>query len=213
MSLLTSTLTPCQERCFDAFKKGNSLVMTGPAGCGKSFLIKEMHKYALENKKNIAVTALTGAAAALISGLTLHGWAGVGLATGSSQEIHLSMRKYRKTHIQRWKDLDILIIDEISMMGSDLFNKLHGLAQLIRNNGLFFGGIQVVLCGDFCQLKPVGENGAAAKFCFESAVWQKYLSDETYYLDQVMRQTDPVFQNLLASIRLGNLSAEEKEVL
>ena len=208
----SSTLTSCQEHCFSAFKKGVSLVMTGPAGCGKSFLVREMNAYTNVNKKNIAVTALTGAAAALISGVTLHGWAGIGLAQGSSSEILHNMRKYRKTHVQRWKDLDILIIDEISMMGADLFNKLNGLAQLIRQNGLFFGGIQVVLCGDFCQLKPVAEGGNT-KFCFESALWQKHLMSETYYLNQVMRQTDPVFQDLLSNLRMGILTAKHKEIL
>ena len=186
--------------------------MTGPAGCGKSFLVRQMNKYAMENNKNIAVTALTGAAAALISGLTLHGWAGIGLANGSSEEIHQSMRKYRKTHVQRWIDLDILIIDEISMMGADLFNKLNSLAQIIRRNGLFFGGIQVILCGDFCQLKPVSE-GSSSKFCFESAVWQKHLSMETYYLEKVMRQNDPIFQELLSSLRVGLLTKEHMKIL
>jgi ATP-dependent DNA helicase PIF1 len=205
-----SQLTDCQERCFNAFKKGMSLVMTGPAGCGKSFLICQMNKYALEQNKTIAVTALTGAAAALVSGLTLHKWGGIGLATGSSEEIYQNMRKYGKTG--PWRDLDILIIDEISMMGAELFNKLNKIAQLIRRNGLFFGGIQVVLCGDFCQLKPVSETNAV-KFCFESSEWQKHLASETYYLDKVMRQTDPVFQDLLSSIRVGNITPEQRAIL
>jgi ATP-dependent DNA helicase PIF1 len=171
-----------------------------------------MKDYAESQTQTIAVTALTGAAAALVNGLTLHSWAGVGLASGSSQELYQNMRKYRKQHIQKWADTDILIIDEISMMGADLFNKLNGLAQLIRNNGYFFGGIQVVLCGDFCQLKPVSQD-TKAKFCFETAVWEKHLSNNTYYLNTVMRQTDPVFQDLLSTIRLGSIKPEQKTLL
>ena len=209
---VTLNLTECQEKCFQAFKTGRSLVVTGPAGCGKSFLIKCMKDYAEHQKANLVVTALTGAAAALVNGLTLHSWAGIGLATGSSEELYQNMRKYRKQNIQRWVETDILVIDEISMMGADLFNKLNGLAQLIRNNGHFFGGLQVVLCGDFCQLKPVSQD-KNAKFCFETATWQKYLSDNTYYLNTVMRQSDPVFRDLLATIRMGSITAEQKTLL
>ncbi len=205
-------LTPCQERCFEAFKTGNSIVVTGPAGCGKSFLIARMKDHAEQNKTNIAVTALTGAAAALVNGLTLHSWAGIGLAAGSSEELYHNMKKFRKQHIQRWFEIDILVIDEISMMSADLFNKLNGLAQLIRNNRHFFGGIQVVLCGDFCQLKPVSED-KEAKFCFETAIWQKHLTNSTYYLNTVMRQTDPVFQEILASIRMGSITLNQQTIL
>ena len=207
-----ASLTLSQERCLEAFKAGRSIVVTGPAGCGKSFLIKRMKEHTEQVKTNIAVTALTGTAAALVNGLTLHSWAGIGLAAGSSEELFQNMRKFRKQHIQRWVDIDILIIDEISMMGADLFNKLNGLAQLIRNNGLFFGGIQVVLCGDFCQLKPVSQD-KDAKFCFETATWQKHLANDTYYLNTVMRQTDPVFQDLLANIRIGCITDSQKAIL
>ena len=202
-------LTSCQERCFESFKSGQSIVMTGQAGCGKSYLIRIMNDFSLSNKKNIAITALTGAAAALIGGLTLHGWAGIGLGAGSSDEIYQHMRKFRKQHMQTWYELDILIIDEISMMGAELFNKLNALAQLIRRNNIFFGGIQVVLCGDFAQLKPVSKD-SNAKFCFESAAWQNMT---TFYLDKIMRQSDPVFQDILSSVRMGELKPEHKSIL
>jgi ATP-dependent DNA helicase PIF1 len=206
-------LTECQARCFEAFKTRRSLVITGPAGCGKSFLIHHIKEYAKEQQRTIAVTALTGAAAALIGGLTLHSWGGIGLAKGSSIELYENVRK-KPQFRKRWQEVDILVIDEISMMDAELFNKLHGLAQQIRTGGvgLLFGGIQVVLCGDFCQLKPVCP-GSEVKFCFESAVWQRHLTEDTYYLDKVMRQTDPLFQDLLATVRLGNITEAQRVLL
>lgn len=202
--------TDCQAKCFDAFKNGRPLFITGPAGCGKSFLVKKINEYCINAKTNIAITALTGTAAALINGITLHGWAGIGLAQGNAVELH---RNIHKTAYQKWSEVQVLVIDEISMMGADLFNKLNGLAKLIRNNELFFGGIQVVLCGDFAQLKPISDSESTSKFCFESTIWKENLSNDTYYLNKVMRQTDPIFQSILTNMRLGILSLEHKEIL
>ena len=202
-------LTECQATCFDAFKNGRSLFMTGPAGCGKSFLVKKINQYCSLKNISIGITALTGAAAALINGTTLHSWAGIGLALAQAPELH---KKMNKAAILRWRETSVLIIDEISMMSSDLFNKLNDLAKLIMNNARFFGGIQVILCGDFAQLKPIS-NDSNAEFCFQSQVWKEFLTQETYYLNKVMRQRDPVFQNILANARLGKITEHDKTVL
>lgn len=207
------SLNENQQDCFDTFKKGNSMVITGPAGCGKSYLIKHIKEYCHTNLINIAITAYTGAAASLIGGVTLHGWAGVGLARGSSQELYQNMRRYRQPSIRKWCDVKVLIIDEISMIDASLFNKLHHLAQHIRGNSDFFGGIQVILCGDFAQLKPIPDKGTPVKFCFESTIWQHYLDKNTFYMSEIMRQTDPVFQRILQNIRLGKITKEDKHEL
>lgn len=208
------TLNAKQAACFDAFRSGKSIVITGPAGCGKSFLIKEIDKFCRAKGISIAITALTGAAASLIGGVTLHGWAGIGLGRGSAEEIYTGMKRFRKKDIEKWREVKTLIIDEISMMDASLFNKLHRLGQIIRDNhDQLFGGVQVILCGDFAQLKPVVERGSSFKFAFESTVWKQYLSDQVYYLDQIIRQTDPVFQQLLGRIRLGMYTAKDRELL
>jgi len=208
-----SSLTLDQTKCFEYFKTGKSMVITGPAGCGKSFLINKIKEHCQLTKRDYGITALTGAAAALISGLTLHGWAGIGLAKGSSAELYQSMKKYRKTHINVWMEVEVLVIDEISMMSANLFNKLNSLAQLIRGNKLFFGGIQIVLCGDFAQLKPIPSQDDEGKFCFESSIWTKYLSENTFYLSKILRQSDPTFQDILESTRLGAISRPQKDIL
>lgn len=206
-------LNKIQQECFDSFKEGNSMVITGPAGCGKSYIISKIREYCRENNITIGITAMTGAAASLIGGMTLHTWSGIGLGQKSAVDIFTSITRTRRECIHRWNDTRVLIIDEISMMDASLFNKLNILAQLARSNNLsFFGGMQVILCGDFAQLKPIVKTGEM-KFAFESDVWKMHLTEHTFCLKEVIRQSDPVFQGLLSRIRLGTYTAEDKKIL
>jgi ATP-dependent DNA helicase PIF1 len=207
--ILIMSLTDEQEEIFNAFMAGESMFITGPAGCGKSFLIHHIRTYCLENNINIGVTALTGAAAALIGGQTLHGWSGIGLAQESAEDIVSKIIKKPPMRL-RWKKVSVLIIDEISMMSAELFNKLNSIAQNLRNDSGFYGGIQMIFCGDFAQLEPIGQG---AKLAFKSTVWQKNLTEHTYYLYTIMRQANPVFQSILTDARLGYMSPENREIL
>jgi ATP-dependent DNA helicase PIF1 len=197
-----------QMRAFNMFKSGKSLCITGPGGTGKSFLIGKIKKHCHDHMMSYAVTALTGAAGSLIGGQTLHGWAGIGLAKESAPDIVRTLNR-RPDLIKKWKSIQVLIIDEISMASMELFNKLHLIGQSMRKNSLFYGGIQLVLCGDFAQLAPIGSD----KFCFESSIWNKYISPNTVYLSEIFRQVDPIFQRVLSNMRLSDLTKEDKEVL
>jgi ATP-dependent DNA helicase PIF1 len=202
------SLNSDQQRAFDLFKEGKSLFITGPGGCGKSYLIGNILEYCHAKMMPVGVTALTGAAGSLINGQTLHGWAGIGLAKDSSTDIVRFIQR-RPPVYTKWKTVKVLIIDEVSMMSMELFNKLYLIAQSIRHNQEFFGGIQLVLCGDFAQLEPIGSD----KMCFESCVWKKHIDPNTVYLSKVIRQADPVFQRILMNLRLGCLTKEDKDVL
>jgi ATP-dependent DNA helicase PIF1 len=144
----------------------------------------------------------------MIGGQTLHGWGGLGLAKEPATEIIRRLLQ-RPRDYQRWKTVQVLIIDEVSMMSAELFNKIHSIAQGIRHSTDFFGGIQVILSGDFAQLDPIGSD----KYCFESKIWTQYVTPGTIYFPNVLRQSDPVFCRVLSNIRLGVLTDEDRTVL
>ena len=100
----------------------------------------------------------------------------------------------------------VLIIDEVSMVDGDFFDKLEELSRKIRNNGRPFGGIQLVVTGDFFQLPPVPEGGSReARFAFAAATWNTSIQ-HTILLTQIFRQKDPEFASMLNEMRLGRLS-------
>ena len=201
---MTDNLTDEQRCAFQLYLGGRSLCITGPAGCGKSYLIKYIVHQAQSRKRQIAAVALTGAAASLIKGQTLHRWAGIGLARDDSTKLASNIVRYKPNVRKRWQSIETLIIDEVSMMSAELFNKINHVAQQIRRNNSFFGGIQVIFCGDFAQLEPI----KADRLCFETKEWQQYVGPNTIYLKQVLRQQDPDFLKLLSEVRLGKVTKE-----
>jgi len=197
-----------QQEALDSFKKEKSIFLTGPAGTGKSVTLKEIIKYCEEENKNFGVTATTGTAGFLISGKTLHSYLGIGLAKDSPKEMFEFVR-YKLTHVaKKLRELDVLIIDEISMLDKELFEKISAYLCLLRRNSKPFGGLQLVLTGDFCQLEPV--NG---EYCFLSDVWKK-INMETIYLHKLIRQDgDTKFQKMLSKFRYGICSEKNYQTL
>ena len=159
------------------------------------------------NNKKIAITSTTGTSAILINGTTLHSYLGIGIGNGSVDNIvsNIMTKSYLK---QKWQKLDVLVIDEISMLSPSLFDKLEQTARVVRSNSFPFGGIQLILTGDFFQLPVVNSD----KFCFEAKSWSKCI-DHTIYLTTIMRQRDVQFQKCLNNIRIGNVNQECKDLL
>lgn len=217
-----------QKKVFNLVtEERRSVFFTGSAGTGKSVLMREIirglrdkHKYEPER---VAVTASTGLAACNVGGVTLHSFAGIGLGKEAVPELVKKIKRNAKSK-KRWMRTKTLIIDEVSMVDGDLFDKLEAVARIIRNNGRPFGGIQLVITGDFFQLPPVPDYGKVAKFCFDAATWTTSI-EHTIGLTKVFRQKDPgtssttskqdllltwvpsVFANMLNEMRLGRLTS------
>lgn len=211
-------LTDEQRKAYQAVVDGKSIFLTGPGGTGKSFLLKTLYETIPETTgKHIAITAMTGCAALLIGRFakTLHSWAGIGLGRDPPSTLAASIKKYSRYKKSkawyRWLDTDILIIDEVSMLTPELLGKLDSIARLLRNCNKPMGGMQIVFVGDFYQLPPVKRDGEI-EFVFESPLW-KEIVQETIKLTKILRQDDPVFQEILNEVREGNVSEKSINIL
>jgi ATP-dependent DNA helicase PIF1 len=191
------TLSGEQQRVLElVVNKNKSVFFTGSAGTGKSVLMRsiiaELRKKHSSNPDRIAVTASTGLAACNIGGVTLHSFGGIGLGKEDVPTLVKKIKRNQKAK-NRWLKTKVLIIDEISMVDGDLFDKLEGIARSIRNNGRPFGGIQLVITGDFFQLPPVPDfdnKARGAKFAFDAGTWNTAIH-HTIGLTEVFRQKDP----------------------
>lgn len=208
-------LSPEQLDIFEHFKQGHNIFMTGPGGCGKTFLIHHLYKWCIDNYKQIQVCALTGCAAVLLQchAKTIHSWAGIGLANGSIEDVirRVILSKYKK---RNWVSTDVLIIDEVSMMSHKLLSILDGIARRIRNPRRPFGGLQIVFSGDFYQLPPVGDRDdvTTQQFCFENTIWDE-LFNKQIELKHVFRQENEKYANILNQIREGTLTKSAYNML
>ncbi|XP_011167695.2 ATP-dependent DNA helicase PIF1 [Solenopsis invicta] len=197
-----------QTRILDAVLSKKNVFFTGSAGTGKSFLLKKIIS-ALPPDVTMA-TASTGVAACHIGGITLHQFAGIGLGTGTMERcFQLASRPFAASI---WRKTKHLVIDEISMVDGDLFDKIEAVARHVRRTERPFGGIQLILCGDFFQLPPVSKTDDKPKFCFQSEAWQKCVHFN-FELRTVHRQKDEAFVKILNSIRIGRVTDDIVDIL
>jgi ATP-dependent DNA helicase PIF1 len=206
-----------QINAFSDYSQGANIFITGPGGTGKTALIKYIQKDAVRKGFNIQVCALTGCAAVLLEckAKTLHSWASIGLGTASLDQLITKIMKNRYAK-DNWKNTDILVVDEVSMMSQKLFELLDAIGKTVRKNNKPFGGIQLIFSGDFYQLPPVGDKDdiETTRFCFESLLWSQTFSLKNHIqLTKIFRQSDPVYQKILNQIREGKLKRSSNESL
>ncbi|GLB36503.1 putative DNA-dependent ATPase and 5'-3' DNA helicase required for the maintenance of both mitochondrial and nuclear genome stability [Lyophyllum shimeji] len=203
-----------QRQVLELVKSGRNVFFTGPAGTGKSVLLREIIRE-LKLIKQVAVTATTGIAGVNIGGSTVHSFAGIGLGKEKAETLAEKI-KYSSHTSERWRSVQVLIIDEISMMDAMLFDKLEYIAREVRDCQEPFGGIQLALSGDFYQLPPVPEQSheyrMPATYAFDAVSWSRCIA-RPIFLTQVFRQTDNTFVDILSSMRVGVLSSKHIELL
>lgn len=206
MSNLFDDLPQEKQDVVQHLAAGSNIFITGCAGTGKSYLLKLIKE--VYEPYGMVVTASTGIAAVQIGAVTLHSWAGIGKGDLPLEQIyqHLDSFKGAKQRKQM-RMAKILAIDEISMISADVFELVDKVLQYVRKNNQPFGGVQLILLGDFLQLPPVG-RGDAVKFCFESEVWHQ-LNIQTCVLREVYRQRDQRFITLLDNLRFGRPTADD----
>ena len=177
------------------FVKKNNILLHGPGGCGKSYMMQKLYKKAKSLNFNVALTGTTGVSALNIGGNTLHSWAGIGIADLPKEQLLAKVK-----HKDYWMQVDILMIDEIGMLGKETFIKLDYIARKLKDTNKAFGGIKLVISGDFLQLSPINDD-----FIFECKEW-KNLDFDIYILETPYRYvSDESFFRSLLRFRKGKV--------
>lgn len=178
---------------------GKSTFLTGSAGSGKTYVLNQYIDFLKRAGINVAVTASTGIAATHINGMTIHSWSGIGIKD-AFEEGELKQIKKTKKLKERFESVQVLVIDEISMLDGCRLDMVDGVLRYVREPDEPFGGIQVVFSGDFFQLPPVTKRGEQVVYAYESDSWKR-LNPAIAYLETVHRHTDADFHNLLTALR------------
>ncbi|GLJ34340.1 hypothetical protein SUGI_0690510 [Cryptomeria japonica] len=210
-----SKLSEKQKAVLMAVSEGKSVFFSGAAGTGKTSLLRKCVAILKKNHgvKSVFVTASTGIAASALKGTTLHSFAGIGM--GLDSEENLLLKVGRGQALNRWRKAKALVIDEISMIDGDLFDKLNCIAKRFssqKQTGEEFGGRQLVVTGDFGQLPPVNPPNLEKQFAFQADCWHKCFDMQTE-LDIIFRQSDLPFMKMLNEFRRGICSPESIDML
>ncbi len=210
-----------QEQALKIMKTGVNIYLTGSAGSGKTYLLNQYIKYLEEHDIPVAVTASTGIAATHMNGMTIHGWSGIGVRNVMGER-ELEQLEEKKYLWKRFEKARVLIIDEVSMLHGFQLDMIEKVCKRFKRSNKPFGGLQVILSGDFFQLPPVEKNKKQTSeqetldygesketehrsgMVYESEAW-KILNPAVCYLTEQHRQEDDILTEILNSIRSNNL--------
>ncbi len=197
-----------QADALSILKMGHTTFLTGAAGSGKSYVLREYVSYLKSHKINFAVTASTGIAGTHIGGSTIHSWSGIGIKDALN-DYELDGLTEKQNLYKRWNSISVLIIDEVSMLHCNFVDMLDAVAKAMRRNDEPFGGVQVIFCGDFFQLPPIvrgqfNQNEIQNIFAYTSSAW-KNAKPVICYLTEQHRQGDDALTTILNQVRKGEV--------
>ncbi len=206
-----------QTEALNILKMGHSVFLTGAAGTGKTYVLNQYINYLKRHSINPAMTASTGIAATHIGGQTIHSWSGIGIYEKLDSWTLDKILQNEKL-FKRYKDVKVLIIDEISMLHASRLDMINTLFKKFRDNSLPFGGVQIIFCGDFFQLPPVVKKfndeipDESKEFAYNSEAW-KELNPVICYLEENYRQEDEKLTKILNDIRFEREIENVYEIL
>ncbi|HAZ08418.1 MAG TPA: AAA family ATPase [Elusimicrobia bacterium] len=213
-----------QDEALAILKTGTNVFLTGDPGSGKTHNVNCYVAYLRERGIEPAITASTGIAATHIQGMTLHSWSGIGIREALSAEDLKQIAENRRV-VARVSRACVLIIDEVSMLSARIVSMVEAVCRKVRRSSAPFGGLQVVLVGDFFQLPPVvqrsrdvgalhflpdEEEDSPGGFAYQSRAWRA-LNPVICYLTEQHRQEDRDFLRILSAIRRNACSPEDRE--
>ena len=199
-----------QITALDILKSGKNVFITGSAGTGKTYLLNLFIQYLKERRVNPTIVAPTGIAASHLGGQTVHSFFSLGIRDTIDDGYieFLLEKKYLKT---RFSKLKLLIIDEVSMISPEIFSSMDKILRAFKHASQPFGGVQVVISGDFFQLPPISKVYKDKRFAWQSPAW-KELELKTCYLEKKFRQDDDKLIQILDEIRGGEVSEFSHEI-
>ncbi len=202
-----------QDQALKIMKTGVNVYLTGSAGSGKTYLLNRYIAYLKEHDVPVAVTASTGIAATHMSGMTIHGWAGIGVRE-KLDPYDMEQLEEKQYLWKRFEQARVLIIDEVSMLHAHRLDMVDKVCRKFKRVEKPFGGLQVILCGDFFQLPPVTKGGdiSARDMVIHSNVW-KNMGLAICYIDEQHRQDDEQFTLLLNAIRDNTIDEGHMDML
>ncbi len=201
-----------QKQALAVMMSGANVFLTGAPGAGKTYVLNQFIKRAERAGKRVAVTASTGIAASHLGGTTFHSWSGLGIIDYLSPE-DLARFGAADRLIKRYNSVDVLVIDEVSMLHGQRLNMINQLAKILRGNELPFGGMQLILVGDLYQLPPVSRGQGQVDFVHMSEAWADLNPQICYITEQHRQQGSDLLLEFLEAMRNNDVTEEHAEVI
>ncbi len=202
-----------QSDALKILKAGRNVYLTGAAGAGKTYVINQYIEYLKDHKINPSITASTGIAATHIGGMTIHSWSGIGIKDDLT-DWDIDGMEQKQYLVKRITNASVLIIDEVSMLSPNMLDMVDQVCKALRRSQEPFGGLQIVLSGDFFQLPPImrGVASGEEEFANASRAWREADIRTCYITEQYRQQSDPI-KDILNDVRDGKVTQKSLKLL